>query len=255
MSSGKFPTFPMGLTGQLHFRSSPGLDLLHFRFHPAQHLLGQRIVRHLSQRDQFQLAQANRELRTPVTSAYQLCIPVGKDAATDDRITETVRRYRPYGRCSSINFHKGVAPGRLRPSAEELLPLQQFFDQPWPQVTSLVITGGVECPDIGPLMVDNFPKLRNVSLVDLLDLAAISAYILSRSACLRSLAIIGEGPEFIGELAELDFTCSTLLRLEPDSVNREEFIGTISKHLGIGRVSCTFVEVTLFNHLFAPVNS
>ncbi|KAJ1989956.1 hypothetical protein H4R33_001882 [Dimargaris cristalligena] len=113
MSSGKFPTFPMGLTGQLHFRSSPGLDLLHFRFHPAQHLLGQRIVRHLSQRDQFQLAQANRELRTPVTSAYQLCIPVGKDAATDDRITETVRRYRPYGRCSSINFHKGVAPGRM----------------------------------------------------------------------------------------------------------------------------------------------
>ncbi|RKP38679.1 hypothetical protein BJ085DRAFT_33724 [Dimargaris cristalligena] len=85
----------MSLSAPPHSGRSSGLKLLLYLFNPSQNLLGHRVIRHLPQQEQFQLAAVCRQLRPLVTAAYQLRIDLGPEVSPDSRLALCIHRYRP----------------------------------------------------------------------------------------------------------------------------------------------------------------
>ncbi|KAJ1987100.1 hypothetical protein H4R33_003015 [Dimargaris cristalligena] len=90
----------------------------------------------------------------------------------------------------NIDFDVGYSP--LTPSKQ--LALRRFFGQPWPRITALTLTNQYIAdhdmiPELGSLIVQFFPQLRELSLYKFADHAPTYALVISKCSNLQTLNI------------------------------------------------------------------
>ncbi|KAJ1989542.1 hypothetical protein H4R33_002026 [Dimargaris cristalligena] len=107
------------------------------------------------------------------------------------------------------------------PTLHQVLPLWQFFNQPWSKITSLTLScssppDGDMLPEISSSIVANFPEPRDLSLLSFATPASTYSSILSQCSKLESLMVEECVSTTFNELRQLDFYNANLSLLSLD---------------------------------------